>query len=361
MNINEFIEERKGEWERLEAIAEKLRPGRLTGPGLDEIWELGKLYNAAVSDLSLLRSSEPALGADSQVLAYLNALVIRVHGMIYRTRPFKWSSVWWFLAQGFPSTVRRTVGYVALSTSLFGLFGILGFVLGLKEPGFMELLVPESILVKVEEGKVWFSHLQTMAPMASSWLMTHNISVTFLVIASGITFGVGTVYLMSLNGLLLGTVAAACYKHGLSGEFWSFVLPHGSLELSAICIAGGAGLILGHALLDPGPYRRSEFLAVRGKEAGKLALGCIPLLILAGVIEAFFSPAPLPHEIKFAFAGASFLSLVTYLCVSGKTKDRAPWKVFTSSAGIRRERASSSLTRATESRESWGYSLGRQM
>ena len=118
--------------------------------------------------------------------------------------------------------------------------------------------------------------------------------------------------------MLIGAVAALCFKHNLSMEFWSFVLPHGSLELSAIIIAGGAGLILGHALLDPGPYKRWEVLSVRGREAGKLAFGCVPLLVFAGIIEAFLSPSPLPSWAKFAFSAASFTALLGYVSMAGR-------------------------------------------
>ena len=166
--------------------------------------------------------------------------------------------------------------------------------------------MPESIIATVEKGKVWFKDVYTVAPMASSSLMTHNISVTFLIFASGITFGVGTLYLLALNGLLIGTVAALCINHNLALEFWSFLLPHGSLELTAVFIAGGAGLVIGHALIDPGPYRRSEILALRSKQAAKLIAGCIPLLAMAGLIEAFFSPSPLPAALKIIFSIALF-------------------------------------------------------
>jgi uncharacterized membrane protein SpoIIM required for sporulation len=323
VNINDFINERKGEWERLETIAEKIGPGFSMKISREELWELGKLYTGAVSDLSVLKSSDLAIDRDSDEIAYLNSLVIRIHGMIYRKPPFKWSSVRHFFSTGFPESVRKSGLYVIISTAIFLVFAGVGFGLGLTEPGFIELMVPESILARVEDGKVWFNDLHTVAPMASSFLMTHNISVTFLVVAAGITFGIGTAYLLAVNGLLLGTVAALCFKHGLSVEFWSFVLPHGSLELSAICIGGGAGLLIGHALLDPGPYRRADYLSVKGKDAGMLAIGCIMLLVMAGVIEAFFSPSPLPAWTKFAFAGVSFISLVTYLLSGGRSASRS--------------------------------------
>lgn len=318
MNIDEFVSERKEEWERLETIAEKIGPGSSSRMTREELWELGKLYTAAVSDLSILKSSDLAMSGGSDEVEYLNSLVIRIHGLIYRKEPFRWSSVGHFLMAGFPETFRVAGSYVGISTAVFLVFCGVGFGMGLTEPGFIELLVPESIISRVEEGRVWFDNLHTVAPMASSYLMTHNISVTFLIVAAGITFGVGTVYLLAVNGLLLGTVAALCFEHGLSEEFWSFVLPHGSLELSAICIAGGAGLILGQAVADPGPYKRSEFLSIRGKLAGQLALGCVLLLVFAGIIEAFFSPAPFPAWMKFTFAGVSFISLMTYLFTGGR-------------------------------------------
>ncbi len=317
MNINEFVKERKAEWEKLNKIAAKLQPGARRNISREELWELGKLYAAAVSDLSLLRSSEFGRDERNDVVAYLNSLVIRVHGMIYRKPPFNWLSIGEFIGREFPAAFRRNLSYVLLSTGAFVLLGFVGFLLGIQKPGFIELLVPERIIGTVEKGQVWFDSLYTVAPTASSRLMTHNISVTFFMAASGITFGIGTVYLLSLNGLLIGAVAALCFEHDLSLKFWSFVLPHGSLELTAVFIAGASGLILGHALLNPGPYRRAEFLAIRGKEAARLALGCVPLLILAGVIEGFFSPSPLPAWFKLVFAAITFVSLMGFLFFAG--------------------------------------------
>ncbi|MBI5252273.1 MAG: stage II sporulation protein M [Desulfomonile tiedjei] len=317
MNINEFVQERKAEWDKLNKITAKLRPGSRENLSREDLWELGRLYSAAVSDLSLLRSSEFGRDEQNDVVRYLNSLVIRVHGMIYKKPPLKWHSIVDFIVREFPRSFRQNLSYVSLSAGIFVLLGLTGFVLGVQSPGFIELLVPERIISTVEGGQVWFNNLYTIAPAASSRLMTHNISVTFFMAASGITFGIGSVYLLGLNGLLIGSVAALCFKHDLSLEFWSFVLPHGSLELTAVFIAGASGLILGHALLDPGPYRRSEFLSVRGKEAGKLALGCVPLLILAGAIEGFFSPSPLPAWFKMVFAALMFLSLMGLLIFAG--------------------------------------------
>ena len=318
MNINQFIVERKGEWEKLEAMARNFKPGKVSGLTREDLWELGKLYSAAVSDLSLLKSSELARDPHNEVIAYLNGLVIRVHGMIYRKPPFRWASVSRFILAEFPEAVRKALAYIVLACLIFVAFALTGFVLGLTEQQFIDLVVPEHIISTVEKGQVWFRDLHAVAPLASSQLMTHNVSVTFLVMASGVTFGIGTVYLLALNGLLVGTVAALCFRHDLSLEFWSFLLPHGSVELSAIFIAGGAGLIIGHTLIDPGPYKRLDILSVRSRPTGRLALGCVPLLVMAGLIEAFLSPSPLPPWLKIAFGLIMFVSLWAFLLMSGR-------------------------------------------
>ncbi|MEW6349667.1 MAG: stage II sporulation protein M [Thermodesulfobacteriota bacterium] len=317
MNIDEFVRERKGEWAKLEQISAKFRSSGRPDLTREELWELGSLYTGAISDLSVLKSSELAVDPGDRIIGYLNGLVIRVHGKIYRKTPFRWASLPEFFLVEFPSAFRESLVYVGLSTGIFLLIGLLGFVLGLAEPEFLELVVPDHIIATVERGEVWFKDLYTMAPQASSALMTHNISVTFLVFAAGITFGFGTVYLLAMNGLLIGCVGALCYKHELSIDLWSFVLPHGSVEISAVFIAGAAGLIIGHALLDPGPHKRLEHLALRSRTAIRLALGCVPLLMVAGIIEAFFSPAPIPELVKFIFALALFAGLLGFLFLSG--------------------------------------------
>ena len=316
MNINEFISERKEEWERLGSITKKLRPGSSQKLSRSDLWDLGRLYFAAVSDLSVLKSSELALDADNEIINYLNNQVATIHGLIYRKPRLTWAAVIDFFIRGFPQAFRAEAVYIATAAAVLILAGLTGLLLGLKEPAFIELLVPENIISTVEKGKVWFKDVYTLAPVASSFLMTHNITVTFLIFASGITFGAGTLYLLALNGLLIGTVAALCINHNLALEFWSFLLPHGSLELTAIFIAGGAGLVIGHALIDPGPYRRSEVLALRSKQAAKLIAGCIPLLATAGLIEAFFSPSPLPAALKIVFGIVLFLALLGFLLFS---------------------------------------------
>jgi uncharacterized membrane protein SpoIIM required for sporulation len=182
------------------------------------------------------------------------------------------------------------------------------------------LIVPAKLIRQVEGGKVWFDSILAVKPQASSRIMTNNISVTFLAFAFGMTFGLGTVYIMAFNGLLLGALAGLCHIHGLDAAFWSFVLPHGVIELTAIFIGGGAGFLLSTALLIPGDLTRKNALILRGRQAVPLTLGCVPLLIVAGVVEGFFSPVPLPVELKFLVAGILLALLLAYLLFPLTTK-----------------------------------------
>ncbi len=150
-------------------------------------------------------------------------------------------------------------------------------------------------------------------PIASSNLMINNISVSFKAVAGGITGGIFTVYIMALNGILIGAVATLVAQHNLAYPFWAFVLPHGSLELPAIFFAGGAGLLIGKAILFPGKYRRLDALKYYGDRAAKLVFGVVVMLIFAGIIEGFFSPNPaFPDAIKYIFGTGLFGCLVLY-------------------------------------------------
>jgi uncharacterized membrane protein SpoIIM required for sporulation len=143
--------------------------------------------------------------------------------------------------------------------------------------------------------------------------MTNNLSVTFATFATGITFGLGTFYYLFFNGMLLGVIGAACHQYSMSILLWSFVAPHGSLELPAILISGGAGFRLGYGMLFPGSLRWKESVAIAGIEATRLVSGIIPMLVVAGCLEGFFSPSHAPIGLKFTVGGLLFTLLNLWL------------------------------------------------
>ena len=148
-------------------------------------------------------------------------------------------------------------------------------------------------------------------PLASTSIQTNNIKVTFLAFAGGVLGGIGTLWVLAQNGLLLGMVLSLCFRY----RFWEipiFVSAHGVIELTAIFIAGGAGLLIGKALLMPGDLRRIDALVENGRLAIKLILGCIPMLLIAGLIEGFISPAHIPRAYKFSISALSALVMAIY-------------------------------------------------
>jgi uncharacterized membrane protein SpoIIM required for sporulation len=148
--------------------------------------------------------------------------------------------------------------------------------------------------------------------------MSNNVRVTFAAFAGGILAGVGTVVALVMNGIMLGAVAGIFANYSANLHLWAFILPHGVIELTAICIGGGAGLWLGSAFVLPGRITRREALVVRGREAVSLIGGVAVMLVVAGMIEGFISPSELPNPVKFALAALFALLLVAYLGLAGR-------------------------------------------
>jgi uncharacterized membrane protein SpoIIM required for sporulation len=312
-SIERFIESRRPRWERLEKLIQSLEQGKAQRLRPSELPDMGRLYREATADLARLQTFQQQGALPDELVDYLNHLVARAHGQIYRSPSPGWRSLWTFLRSTFPVTFRETAPWTLAALGIFLLGCGYGFLAGLVDDSFIPLVAPPHLIEQVEGGKVWFDSILAIRPLASSMIMRNNISVTFLAFALGMTFGLGTVYIMAFNGLLLGTLAALCHLHGLDVDFWSFVLPHGVIELTAIFIAGGGGLLLGSALISPGDLSRKEALAQRGRKAVRLILGCVPLLIVAGIVEGFLSPAHLPPWVKFLLAGLLLVLLLCYL------------------------------------------------
>ena len=165
----------------------------------------------------------------------------------------------------------------------------------------------------IEHHEMWTESIVGIEPAASSLIMTNNLTVCFIAFAGGIVFGLGAIWSMFFNGLLLGVIGVACQQHGMALDLWSFVAPHGSLELPSIILAGAAGLAPGARRAFPGLYRWRDSIALAGVEATRLVAGIIPLLIIAGTLEGFFSPSAAPVWLKFTVGGTLFTLLLVWL------------------------------------------------
>ena len=202
--------------------------------------------------------------------------------------------IWTFYKDTFPAIFRETFPDTLTAFALFLVAALAGVLLGLADPSFSRYFLGPAMMQSIEHHKMWTDSIVTVKPLASSGIMTNNISVAFAAFAMGITAGIGTVWMMLLNGLMMGVVGVACWREGMSLSLWSFVAAHGVLELPAIFIAGGAGLGIAKGLLFPGNLPRRDSLVQAGARSVRLVLGTIPMLIVAGVVEAFVSPTTLP-------------------------------------------------------------------
>jgi uncharacterized membrane protein SpoIIM required for sporulation len=316
MPIDHFIEKHKTAWQRLEDLLKLLDSSSLRRLHREEVRELGRIYRRTASDLAIARAES----RDPRLINYLNSLVIRAHGRIYRADAQGGSRFKQFFARDFPQTFRRTWRYTAVSFSVFALFSVIGFLGTRYDPEFSELVgVPPAFREMYIETKThWWEDLNEANQVGASSIFTHNIQVTIYTFAFGALFGVGTLFYLAFNGAVIASVVALTYRAGFGRDLITFMVGHGVIELSCIFIAGGAGLLIGSALVMPGNLSRADALKSRGKDAIRLMMGVAVLLVVAGIIEGFISPAPIRPAIKFSIAAITGLALYSYLLLAGR-------------------------------------------
>jgi uncharacterized membrane protein SpoIIM required for sporulation len=274
-----------------------------------ELREMALLYRQVAADLSVLRQDSTARA----YAAHVNQLLARAHHIIYSGRKTNLRTLFLFLRDEYPALFQRQIGFVLASLGVSLAWGLLGAALTSARPEFMRHFVGPEMIATMERHEMWTHSVVSVAPMATSAIMTNNLSVSFVTFAGGIVFGLGTFFNLSVNGMLLGVVGAACHQYGMSVALWSFVAPHGALELPSIVIAGAAGFRLGYAMLFPGALRWKDSVAQGGIEATRLVSGIIPLLVIAGCLEGFFSPSEAPVWLKFTVGGLLFSLLLLWL------------------------------------------------
>jgi len=274
-----------------------------------ELQETALLYRQVAADLSVLRQDTTARA----YAGHVNQLLARAHHIIYSGRKTNLFTLFRFLRDRYPAIFQRQIGYVAAAVLVSVAWGLLGAAITTARPEFMRHFVGPAMIATLERHEMWTDSVVSIAPMASSYIMTNNLTVSFVTFAGGIVFGLGTFFYLYVNGMMLGDIGAACHQYGMSLALWSFVAPHGSLELPSILIAGAAGFRLGHAMLFPGALRWKESVARGGIEATQLVSGIIPLLVIAGCLEGFFSPSQAPVWLKFTVGGLLFTLLLLWL------------------------------------------------
>jgi uncharacterized membrane protein SpoIIM required for sporulation len=312
---NQWILKRRPHWDRLSSLLAQSDSSGLGQLSRAELQEMALLYRQVAADLSVLRQDSTA----RTYAEHVNQLLARAHHIIYSGRKTNLLTVFRFLRDEYPAIFQRQIGYVLASLLVSVAWGLLGVAITDARPDFMRHFVGPAMIATMERHQMWTESIVSVAPQMTSHIMTNNLSVSFVTFAGGIAFGLGTFFYLFVNGMMLGVIAAACHQYGMSVLLWSFVAPHGSLELPSILIAGGAGFRLGHAMLFPGALRWKESVARGGIEATRLVSGIIPLLVIAGCLEGFFSPSHAPIWLKFTVGGLLFTLLNLWLFRPVKT------------------------------------------
>ncbi|HEX5084838.1 MAG TPA: stage II sporulation protein M [Blastocatellia bacterium] len=314
-----FIERRKANWKRLEELIDQARTARgLRRLSRDEVRELGRSYRRAATDLAVARVES----RDRRLVNYLNNLVVRAHGLIYRNESKGASAVLAFYLYDFPAIFRRTSRYTLAVFLIFIALGAVSFIATWRDDDFADFAyVSRPFVQSIKNHDKWWEVLNKEAPVGAAGIMTNNIGVGILTFALSVFPVVGTIYILKTTALQFGAVNALVFKYGMGHTLWSFVAGHAVLEFTAIFIAGGAGLMVGWSMIAPGERGRREAVVENGAVAIKLMAGCFPMFVIAGLIEAFISPLPIASGYRFAVSAATAVGLAAYLL---KPERKAP-------------------------------------
>jgi uncharacterized membrane protein SpoIIM required for sporulation len=315
MISNLWIDLRKDNWNRLDLLLRQVESHGLRSLSRPELRDLGLLYRQAAADLSAVRADRSSRTLEQ----YLNKLVARAHNFVYSGSRTSLTGLWQFMVHGYPRLLRRLSGYIWLATAITLTAAAIGVFITLVRPQFGEIFLGADKMEGIRQHHLWMDSILSAKPQTSSSIMTNNIMVCFLTFATGIAAGVGTIYMLFNNGLMIGTIATVCAQYHLSLSLWSFIAAHGALELPSIMLAGAAGLRLAAGILFPGMLRRKDALALAGLEAVQLVAGTIPLLTIAGTLEAFLSPTHAPNALKFGVGALLFVGLCLWLGEGGRT------------------------------------------
>ncbi len=316
--------------ERWQRLAELLQAASAHGvaslqPG--ELDELARLYRRAASDLARAqtRPLDPAL------VRYLNDLVGRAAGLIYGAQRQRRLAPATFFLRTVPLTFRAHVGYTLAAALIFAVGTVLAVALTGTDPAWGEIFLGRGPGASVEEFLAqdlpaggWFADPQAAlgADQLSGYILINNTKVALAAFALGISFCLGTLWLLLRNGLMLGGFLGMGAHYHRLGDLLAVVAPHGVLELSAIFICGGAGLMLGWALVSPGDRLRIEALGEAARPAVRLVLGCLPLFMLAALIEGVLSPQTSGllrgNEPRLALGAVTGLGLLAWLLLGDR-------------------------------------------
>jgi uncharacterized membrane protein SpoIIM required for sporulation len=322
--VSQFRAEREADWQRLEAmldLIEKKSPRRLSS---EDLFELPRLYRSTLSALSIARETS----LDGSMIAYLESLSTRAYFILYGCRDSFWKQLGGFFAQGWPAAVRGMVGEILIIAALFIGSALAGYFLVMADPGWFGAIVSGELA----SGRNMQASVETLresiygAPehdgleIFATFLFTHNSQVSILAFALGFAFGIPTLFLMASNGVMVGAFYAVFVSKGLGVGFTGWLMIHGSTELSAIILAGAAGLHIGRAVAFPGERSRLAAAGEAGRRGALVMIGVVIMLLVAGLLEGFARQLITADAARFAIAATMFAIWVVYFTLGGRRR-----------------------------------------
>ena len=315
-----FVERRTAAWSELDALLRRAGRRGLRRLQPEEVEQIGRLYRAVTSDLAYASGR----GYDGRLIIYLNRLVARAHAYVYGSAAATgWQRIARFYAQTFPREFRRSFVYIGICAAITVAAAVVAYVLVRTHPADAYALLPDQLIpaqIRKSLHDSNFAFDPSTSPAVASAIITNNIRVAIVAFAGCATLGLLTLWIIFFNGLMLGSVGALFTNAGFGADYWATVAPHGVIELTAIQIAGGAGLLISAGILAPGRLRRRDAIAAAARRAGVLIAGVASMLLVAGTIEGFFSPLRLPASDRIGVGIVTAVALILYFGFTGRAR-----------------------------------------
>lgn len=311
MKEEQFIKTNSNTWRELESLSTVINKKGIKSLPSNEVKKFLSIFRQCSHHLAYARTHYPKSNTEN----YLNSLISSCHSHVYAVRKVSPGEFFKYVGYEFPRLLKEQKWFVLSSFGVFAFGLLLSLILVAANPDNANMFLPEAMVEGVKSETAGGGGGQWNYPLMSSYIMFNNISVSLRAFVFGITLGLGTIYVLFFNGALLGALTALMYMYGNPKHYWSLILPHGVIELTAIFISGAAGLTIAKSLFLPGELTRKHSLINASKKAVSLVLGVILMLVIAGVIEGFFTPLNISEEIKLIFAAITAVLLSLYFAV----------------------------------------------